>query len=203
MFVFAHVGITLGAATLIGASVTHFRPATKSQTGYNSGKPSSDKKPILEKIGLKPLSRFLDPRVLIIGSMVPDIIDKPLEFLGFGSGRSITHTLLVIMIILFSALYLYVKYKKTWLLAIAFGVLIHLMLDSMWAAPQTLFWPLHGWRFPATDLGLEQIGRWWQTFLTNRGVDIAEGIGLIILLGLSWIIVNQRSAKCFLLKGKI
>src|SRR5665811_1301066 len=47
-----------------------------------------------ETIGLNSLSRFLDIRVLMIGSLFPDIIDKPLGFIGFGDGRSITHTLL-------------------------------------------------------------------------------------------------------------
>jgi hypothetical protein len=79
----------------------------------------------------------------------------------------------------------------------------HLLLDSMWASPQILLWPVHGWAFPASDLGLEQIGIWWKTILTNPGVDIAEGIGLIILLGPGWIIVAQKAMKAFLVKGVV
>jgi len=38
----------------------------------------------------------------------------------------------------------------------------HLILDSMWATSQTLFWPFHGWSFPAANhkIGLGQISAW-------------------------------------------
>jgi len=48
-------------------------------------------------------------------------------------------------------LYLHKNYQKAWLLAIATGMFTHLMLDSMWGAPQTLLWPLYGWAFPVPD----------------------------------------------------
>jgi hypothetical protein len=61
MLHFSHVplrppGITLGAATPLSAAITHFHPAPNPQTRDNSSKPSSDKKPVLEKKGLKPLT---------------------------------------------------------------------------------------------------------------------------------------------------
>ena len=34
------------------------------------------------------------------------------------------------------------------MLALAFGTLMHLILDQMWRAPTTLIWPAYGWAFP-------------------------------------------------------
>jgi len=71
-------------------------------------------------------------------------------------------------------LYLHKNYQKAWLLAIATGMFTHLMLDSMWAAPQTLLWPLYGLAVPGPDhkIGLRQINLWWHILITNPGVDI-------------------------------
>ena len=61
--------------------------------------------------------------------MFPDIIDKPLALWGFGGGRSITHTLLVFLLVAVTGAYLYLNHRKTWLLAIAIGMFTHLILD--------------------------------------------------------------------------
>jgi inner membrane protein len=205
MFIFAHVGFTLGAAALVSGALTKWgRPDIPDHNSSDS--PSTlEKRSLSDRSGLKSLSRFLDIRLLIIGSLMPDIIDKPLAFFGFGGGRSITHTLLVFLIVSSIALYFYLKQKRTWLLAIAIGMVTHLVLDLIWEAPRVLFWPLFGWAFPAPahSLGLSQIAIWWNTLLTDPGSDITEAIGLLIILVLTWIILNQKNLKSFLLKGRI
>jgi hypothetical protein len=81
--------------------------------------------------------------LVALGSMLPDIIDKPLGLIVFGTpamGRTFAHTLLF-LILLGTAAY----YRHSILLAsLAGGVLVHLALDYMWASPQTLLWPLLG-----------------------------------------------------------
>ena len=206
MFIFAHVGITVGAATLVSGAISKFEHpiGRRSQSLSNPSSPNN-KKSLSEIIGLKSLSEFLDIRLLVVGSLFPDIIDKPLAFFGFGDGRSITHTLLVTLAVLFTGLLLSMNYKKTWLLAIAIGMCTHLILDSMWFTPHTLFWPIYGWGFPSPGqrIGFGQINIWWSTLITNPTVDIFEGIGLVIISGIAWIIISQRKLKSFLIKGKI
>jgi inner membrane protein len=209
MFIFAHVGITMGAATLVSGVIAKCHtlrrrlPDPPHIVSINTSPEA--KKSFSEIIGLKSLSRFLDIRLLMIGSLFPDIIDKPLEFIGFSNGRSITHTLLVTLIFLFTGLFLSVNYKKTWLMAIAIGMSTHLILDSMWLTPHTLLWPMYGWSFPSLDhrIGLAQISLWWSTLTSNVTVDITEGIGAAILLGIAWILVGPRKLKLFIAKGKI
>jgi inner membrane protein len=207
MFIFAHIGITLGAATLVSGVITKYLGLgnpTSNKIAYGSASPGA-RKSFSETIGLKALSEFLDVRLLIIGSIFPDIIDKPLEFAGFGNGRSITHTLLIALIFLLTGSFLSLNYKKTWLLAVAIGIGSHLILDFMWQTPYTLFWPVYGWSFPGFfhRTGWDQIGLWWATLTTNFTVDITEGIGAAILIGTALIFMRGKKLKTFLLTGKI
>jgi inner membrane protein len=206
MFIFAHIGITIAGSSLVSGSINLIRSLLNTQAYDTSEKSSHHKKtPFSELIGLTSLARFIDLRLLMIGSLIPDIIDKPLALGGFGNGRSITHTLLIALVVLCIGFSLILNYKKTWLLAIAIGMLTHLILDSMWASPQTLFWPLYGWSFasPVIRLSFHQVTLWWNALITNPGIYISEGIGLAILLAAVSIIASQKGLKSFLKKGKI
>ena len=208
MFLFAHVGITLGAAAGISAIISLRRSSDQRK---NTAKlPSwsrspNRKRPFREIIGLDALSGFLDIRILMVGSMLPDIIDKPLSFMGLGSGRSIAHTLLLSLIVLCLAFYLYLNNRKTWLFAVAIGMFSHLILDSMRFTPQTLLWPFQGWAFPAPGhkVDLTQFHIRWNTLITNPGLVISEGIGLCVILALAAIVVYRRTVKAFLIQGKL
>jgi inner membrane protein len=208
MFIFAHIGITLGATTLVSGLISGcHRPNEKTAPKQppDSLNVSEEKKEFSQIIGLKSLANFLDIRLLILGSMFPDIIDKPLSFFGFGDGRSLTHTLLITTIFLLASLIMFLFQRKTWLLAIAIGMLSHLLLDSMWTTPNTFLWPLHGWAFPAPDhrTGLNQLGIWWNTLMTHPEVDIFEAVGLLIILVFSGMLLFKRKFETFLIKGKI
>ncbi len=210
MFIFGHVGITLGAATALSAVVTKLQGSPQNHLSGEVNAPTANKTKdqqasVSARFGLEALSRFLDIRILMIGALVPDIIDKPLSFLGFGNGRSITHTLIVFLIVLAIALLLYSSKKKTWLLAISIGMFTHLILDSMWATPRTLFWPLYGWAFPAAShkIGLGQISAWWNMLLTNPRLDLSEAIGFVIVAGFVGILLHEKKFKSFVLSGQI
>jgi hypothetical protein len=49
-------------------------------------------------------------------------------------------------------LYLYNKRLDIRVITLATGSFFHLIEDQMWAAPQTLFWPLFGWSFPKDQI---------------------------------------------------
>jgi hypothetical protein len=109
------------------------------------------------------------------------------------------------VVVLLTGLYVYLNHKKTGVLAIAIGMVSHLILDSMWQTPQTLFWPLYGWAFPASEQGFffTQISLWWSAFIANPTIKIYESIGLFILLASSWILMGHGKLKSLLIKGKI
>jgi LexA-binding, inner membrane-associated putative hydrolase len=118
--------------------------------------------------------------LVALGSMLPDIIDKPLGLIFFGTpamGRTFAHTLLF-LILLGTAAY----YRHNMLLAsLAGGVLVHLALDYMWASPQILLWPLLG-GFPLSSYmdPMSYLGELLMA-LKHPDVLIAECLGLAYL----------------------
>ncbi len=97
------------------------------------------------------LRTIIDPTYLVIGSLLPDFIDKPLGTIIFPSaianGRMIAHTLFFSFTLFLTGLYLYNKMGDINILSLASGSIFHLVEDRMWASPRTLFWPLIGWCF--------------------------------------------------------
>jgi membrane-bound metal-dependent hydrolase YbcI (DUF457 family) len=95
----------------------------------------------------------LDLAFVALGSLLPDIIDKPLGAVVFGTpamGRTFAHTLLFLLLIATFAAYA----KDIRLMSLSGGVLSHLILDSMWNSPVILLWPLLG-SFPlAAHVGM-------------------------------------------------
>lgn len=185
MLVLGHAGITLGAAI---AGTTLLPKNTRGKTR-------------LEK-----LSNFLDIRLLLLGSLLPDVIDKPLGHLFFqetlANGRIIAHSLLFIFLLAALALIFYKIRGKTWLLALAAGSFSHILFDQMWLIPETLFWPLFGFGFEKTD-----ISNWVPNMLSNLlnkpSVFIPEIIGGLILLWFGMVLIKRKALKAFVLKGDI
>jgi membrane-bound metal-dependent hydrolase YbcI (DUF457 family) len=133
MLLFAHTVLTLGAATAVDL--------VKTTLQHNSGR-------------RRPLSSLnIDVRLLLVGSMLPDI-DKIIGiylFPNISNGRVFLHTLLFFVVLTITGLVIAFKFRKTWGLVLAAGTLSHLILDSMWRNPHTLFWPSAGSSFQAQD----------------------------------------------------
>lgn len=129
--------------------------------------------------------RWADMAFLALGSMLPDIIDKPLGLLAFGTpaaGRTICHTLLFVLVLAALAFYL----KDLRLASVSVGVLAHLTLDFMWQSPVILFWPLFG-NFPVVrELGVSDYIQVLLNGLRNPMVGVPEVLGLSYLLFLAF-----------------
>jgi hypothetical protein len=142
------------------------------------------------------LARIADLAYLALGSMLPDIIDKPLGLLVFGTpamGRTIAHTFLFLLIITLLA----IRFHDLRIAAISGGVLAHLVLDFMWRLPVTLFWPLLG-NFPVTT-GTTTLGYFQQLFfeLRDPAVLVPEVLGSSYLVCL---VFEHRSSMIDLLE---
>ena len=95
----------------------------------------------------------IDLRFLALGSVLPDLIDKPIGTIlladSFQSGQIFGHSLLFSSLAMAAALAL--TRPGIWrkrLLALAIGSLFHLVLDGMWTIRETFLWPAFGWAFP-------------------------------------------------------
>lgn len=131
---------------------------------------------------------------LALGSMLPDVIDKPLGLIFFGSpnmGRTIAHTLLFLLLL--AALSFYTRDIR--LISLTWGVLAHLILDSMWNSPEILFWPLLG-PFPERQLlDTQSYLEMLLAGLKNPGVLIPELAGFAYLLLFVYSRRSEASAR--------
>jgi len=207
MLVFGHTGITLGAATLLagmlgndGCHETTRNEAIESTPYHPQVVPNR------KAWWLTLLASRIDIRLLLVGSLLPDIVDKPVgQFFfreTFSNGRIFCHTLLFLILVTVAGIYLYRRHSKTWLLAFSFGTLTHLIFDQMWLTPRTLFWPLLGLTFERLD-----ISNWmpniFHALLTDPVVYIPELVGAVTLSWFVWLLFRRRKIHFFIKYGQV
>ncbi len=210
MLLFVHVGITLASAALgFGLRDKLRHGLTEDEVEEISS--TGDSHPSNEHPGSKPsfyrsLANRMDIRFLLIGSLLPDIIDKPIGVYffreTFSNGRIFSHTLLFFVLITIVG-FLINKYSgKTWGLALSFGTLFHLILDEMWLTPQTLLWPLYGFGFDKYE-----IANWLVNILhgllEKPKLYVPEIIGFVVLMLFIWELLHRRAIIRFLRKGRV
>lgn len=99
----------------------------------------------------------MDLRWVMVGSLLPDLIDKPLGSVlfndYFGSHRLFAHGMAFPVVLFFTVLIVTGRRSglRKGLIGLVIGSLFHLVLDAAWAEPEAFLWPLFGWSFPATD----------------------------------------------------
>jgi hypothetical protein len=150
-----------------------------------------------------------DYRFVLVGAILPDIIDKPigdyLFYSDFQNGRLFAHTLLFVAVLTTIGWYADKKYHFSGILLLALGSVVHLVLDQMWLTPGTLFWPLFGWQFEKyNDLG-DYAGYIWDQLMHNPQAYVPEVIGFLILVGffIHFRLYKRENFIKFLKDGKL
>jgi inner membrane protein len=208
MLLLAHLGLTLGAAVLVNGALTRvsqLRPEVVPEHSAGGG-PARHRPPRRITAWFASLGERVDIRLLLVGSLLPDIIDKPLgQWLlrdAISNGRIFCHTLLFLILLTLGGLYLYLNHHRTWLLVLSFGTLAHLVFDQMWLSPHTLFWPLYGVAFEKVDLT-----GWIQRLLyelpNTPAVYTPEIIGGVILVLFIWVLLVDRKLHTFITRGRL
>ena len=207
MLLLGHAAITAGIIKIGDILSSMNRPLDNYYPDSRAGASLAIRKKLLpfwRRInGIRRQLGSIDYRLVLLGSLLPDIIDKPL-WLAFSdvslSGRDYGHTFLFNIVLLICGLIL-IKYKKSWLLIIALSSIIHLILDQMWTNPVTLWWPLLG------PLQREEITGWMsdivQRLSSNPGTYIPEIIGLIIILLMGYGLIVRKNSIKFIRTGII
>ena len=210
MLVFGHAGITLGVVTLINGIASGV--ILKGNKTYPELEPDDNTSAKAAPGGLfswlARLSRHMDLRILLIGALLPDIIDKPLGHIllreELSSGRTYAHTLIFAILITLGGLFLRYRTGKTWLLVLSLGTFVHLILDEMWSAQwrSTILWPLYGTEFPEAEL-TGWLGNLWDALWQEPSVYIPEIIGGVIIVIFLWILIRHRNLTEFLKHGRL
>ncbi len=213
MLVFGHTGITLGVAVLVSGvcyrrcqqTGAHNRieeysgdaAAFTSAKEYDSGNIVS---------WVKALGRHVDIRLLLVASLLPDIIDKPLGMFifreTFSSGRIFCHTLLFLILLTIAGVWLYRSRGKLWMLVISFGVLTHIIFDRMWCHYETVLWPGFGFAFKRMELTDWEMQRLEDLF-SLPSIYVPEIVGILILLWFTWVLVRNGSFQAFIKSGRV
>ncbi len=129
----------------------------------------------------------MDLRVLALGALLPDLLDKPIGSLLFHSyfetGRIYAHTLLFAVLLLAGVMILTRRgsiARQRWM-ALPIGVFLHLLLDVP-LDNATLWWPFLGFEFPPfADGAFSDL----LSYLSRSPWVLAqEVIGLAYLVGL-------------------
>jgi hypothetical protein len=210
LLVFGHTGITLGAVTLINGLVS----GATSKRGKTYPLPELDNNGPGKSLSdglfswFARLGKRLDIRILLVGSLLPDIIDKPMghvllrEYLS--SGRTYAHTLLFAVLITLGGFLLLYRTRKTWLLALSLGTFVHLILDEMWLSEwrTTLLWPFYGWEFPKVEI-TGWFGNLWDALLHEPAVYIPEIIGGVVIILFLWVLIRNGKLVSFLKHGHL
>jgi inner membrane protein len=189
MILFGHIGITLGVAAVAAQAAKRCKSSENEKESW-----------------FAPLARYADIRLLLIGSELPDIIDKPVGHIFFAdtfhNGRIFGHTLLFFLVLAVIGLYLYKRHKQVWMLTIAAGVFMHQLLDFMWQTPGTFLWPAYGFRFYRYELE-GWIGNIFRSLLDSPITFIFEITGFIIFIWFTVWLISKNRLGDFIRHGKI
>lgn len=185
MLLFSHVVLTAGANKIY--HLINSKTTATQAIGFSNGFPPD-----------RQYADHSDYRLIIFGSMLPDILDKPLWLFSqaalFPSGRSYGHTLLFSLGLFFVGLIIG-NLKGRFFKTISIASVSHLVLDLMWRNPVTLFWPLLGSIRQENPAGwLSRIVRSVFSFsgVSTIGVLIELAAALIVLYVIFRLIRKQR-----------
>jgi len=144
----------------------------------------------------------VDYRIVMVSSLLPDIIDKPIGRIffreRFGSGRLYAHTLLLNVALFCVVFFMRGRLKRQFVL-VPISTLLHLAEDGMWSNPRTFWWPLFGTKF-----AVDRMPHGWASYV-RPGVIAQEAIGLLLLL---WLFgshgrLNREGLRTFIKTGRL
>lgn len=197
MYPLGHLGISLTATRLLGYA------------GYAAL--AAARKPKIDNISARArawISTSLDARFLLLGAVLPDLIDKPIGLLiikpSIAAGHALFHTLLF-AIILFAIAVAFRGTARKAIFALAVGVTWHLVLDYTWQDPKLLLWPLLGEQFErgpseTTLSGAVQDAVKW--LVTSPDFILGEIAGGAMLL-LTFIRLDKKAWRNFIRRGEL
>ncbi|HVL64780.1 MAG TPA: metal-dependent hydrolase [Actinomycetota bacterium] len=94
----------------------------------------------------------IDYRYVILGAILPDIVDGLLVLLGrdLPAGRGPAHSLVAPLVVAVFVVVSFRGERRLSLFGLFVGWLTHLVGDGMWSSPRTFLWPAFGLAFDAS-----------------------------------------------------
>jgi hypothetical protein len=175
MFLFGHLGITLGIAFLL-----------------------------VHLVGIESNRRLYSFILIgaILPDLIDKPIGEIMLANSLSNGRLFAHTFLFIFLLLLVGAYIQKRSGENGGLALCFASFIHLCEDQMWLMPEILFYPFFGFDFPQ---GIVEghwldyfLGAFFRTYSLSSGLSyafVSEWIGIFILVifMVHWISIRRFS----------
>jgi inner membrane protein len=134
---------------------------------------------------------FRDPKVdvrfLLLGAILPDLIDLPIGTLfladRYSTGELWFHSLVLPSIYMALVLVLTRRgqRRRAWM-ALGIGWLLHLVLDATWVNQEVFLWPLFGLEIPASAAPFWPLA--WERALSDPWRWLQEVAGLAYMIWL-------------------
>ncbi|MGB7861031.1 MAG: metal-dependent hydrolase [Acidimicrobiia bacterium] len=134
---------------------------------------------------------FRDPKVdvrfLLLGAILPDLVDLPLGTMFFASRYStgelwfhslLAPTMYMVVVLVFTRRG---RRRRAWM-AVGIGWLFHLLLDGMWVNQNVFLWPFFGWEIPPGPMPFWSMA--WERALADPWRWVMEVVGLAYLIWL-------------------
>jgi hypothetical protein len=134
----------------------------------------------------------VDHRVVVLGALLPDVIDAP-----FGGARA-AHALVAPVMLLIAIMVATIgrrAVRRTWLM-VPIGWCCHLIFDGVVGSTKVFMWPIGGDLWPNVALPVVSRG-WWNVVLE------ALGAVLIAWLWRMWGLSDATRRQQFLATGRI
>ncbi|MCI0887630.1 MAG: metal-dependent hydrolase [Chloroflexi bacterium] len=198
-----HVGLTLLAAVPVEYIIRQ-RIASGKRKRHSKALALAGL-PVLSVNGISALTYF-DFRLVIIGSIVPDILDKPMGFLLApdllnNNLRTIGHGGLFALAFVLAGLAAHYIMRNPQLLVMAIASAGHMVLDQMWQQWDTVFWPFLGLEFRQGTTTLSEYIRFHvQGLLHPAPLDfVTAGI----ILGFMIYVIVSSGIGLFIKSGRV
>ena len=144
---------------------------------------------------------FRDPKVdvrfLLLGALIPDLVDMPLGTLVFADrfssselwGHSLVAASAYMGIVLVATRR--GRRRRAWM-ALGVAWLFHLLLDAMWLNEEVFVWPFLGWELPSGTAPFWPEA--WQRATSDPWRWVQEAVGLAYLSWL-WVALGLGDAR--------
>lgn len=123
----------------------------------------------------------VDYRFLLLGSILPDLIDKPLGYLFSAKheigGKSYGHSLLFLLLLSIISVVQQRKKNRTPIWFLFIGTIAHDIADTMWHFPKIFFDPIYQWKMATPPYEA------WQEFFNFRTIHIRQLFAFEIIGG--------------------
>ncbi len=123
----------------------------------------------------------VDFRLVLLGSILPDVIDKPLGAILHLEARLWAHSLVFLAAILLLGLLPALRGMR-W---VVFGDAVHLLFDLIWQQPLVMLLPLFVLAFPA-ETTPQTCAAYFEILLMDPYVQFGEIVGSVILIAIAW-----------------